>query len=323
MSNRAFLGLERKSRDKIISSTNITTMSIFKTLFSKRKGLTPQVMPTQRDRISVEVINAINSAYYILCDLLINNKRNCDAYGHVFFWQKDIERMVWWQFMNQPLEDFEDRGSYRVVFRAYMEDANVMWYQKLDLLEYVIRTSVNHTEKNKYTKALEIFQHFIHLLNQEFERLDFGYRIVNLMVTDITSEEEKVCIEKAIAESTDNVRQHMEKAIELYRTKPTPDVRNSIKEAITAVEAACRELTGENTLGDAIKKLESKGVILQDRLKASITQMYAYTNQPNTGIRHALMDPDGKYMPTKDEAYFMLISCSAFINYLRLKATKL
>ena len=50
--------------------------------------------------------------------------------------------------------------------------------------------------------------------------------------------------------------------------------------------------------------------------------MYAYTNQPDTGIRHALMDPEGRYVPTKDEAYFMLISCSAFINYLRLKVIK-
>lgn len=217
---------------------------------------------------------------------------------------------------------FRKRGSYNVVFRAYMEDSGIMWYQKLDLLEFVIRTSVKLAENNNDAQVLEILQRFIDLLNREFERLDFGYRIVNLMVTDITTEEEKACIEKTIAESADNVLQHMEKAIELYSAKPTPDVRNSIKEAITAVEAACRELTGENTFGDAIKKLESKGIVLQDRLKASMIQMYAYTNQPDTGIRHALMDPDGKYVPTKDEAYFMIISCSAFINYLRLKMSK-
>lgn len=277
-------------------------------------------MPTQREFISAEVINAINSAYYLLCEALFKNLRT--VYGGFSFYQKDIEKIVWWQFMNRPLEDFEKRGSYNVVFRAYMEDSGIMWYQKLDLLEFVIRTSVKLAETNNDAKVLEILQRFIDLLNREFERLDFGYRIVNLMVTDITSEEEKACIEKTIAESADNVRQHMEKAIELYSAKPTPDVCNSIKEAITAVEAACRELTGENTLGDAIKKLESKGIVLQDRLKASMIQMYAYTNQPDTGIRHALMDPDGKYVPTKDEAYFMLISCSAFINYLRLKMSK-
>lgn len=277
-------------------------------------------MPTIRESMSTEVINAINSAYYLLCDSLDPNKRN--AHWSVSFCQKDIEKMIWWQYLNLPLEDFESRDRYKIVFRDYMNDRSSMWYQKLDLLEFVIRTSVKQAEENKDNEVLKIFQSFINLLNHEFERLDFGYRIVNLMVTDITSEEEKESIEKTIAESTDNVRQHMEKAIELYSAKPKPDIRNSIKEAITAVEAACRELTGENTLGGAIKKLESKGVILQDRLKASIIQMYAYTNQPDTGIRHALMDPEGRYVPTKDEAYFMLISCSAFINYLRLKVIK-
>ena len=293
-------------------------MNIFKTLFSKRKGLTQQVMPTIRESISVEVINAINSAYHILCESLLHNNRN----GYRTFNQKDIEKIIWWQFMNMPLEDFVQYGSYKIVFRGYMEDLSIMWYQKLDLLEFVIRTSVKLAEEKNDIKVINIFKQFIDLLNREFERLDFGYRIVNLMVTDITSEEERECIENTIALSTDNVRQHMEKAIELYHAKPTPDVRNSIKEAISAVEATCRELTNEKTLGEAIKKLESNGVVLQDRLKACITQMYAYTNQPDTGIRHALMDTDGKYVPTKDEAYFMLISCSAFINYLRLKVSK-
>jgi len=38
-----------------------------------------------------------------------------------------------------------------------------------------------------------------------------------------------------------------------------------------------------------------------------------------TSIRHALIDDEGTYTPTADEAIFMLVSCSAFVNYLRKK----
>ena len=51
----------------------------------------------------------------------------------------------------------------------------------------------------------------------------------------------------------------------------------------------------------------------------SFEKLYAYTNQPTTGIRHALMDSSGTYVPKAEEALFMLVSCSAFINYLNKK----
>ena len=37
------------------------------------------------------------------------------------------------------------------------------------------------------------------------------------------------------------------------------------------------------------------------------------------GIRYALMDDIAEYVPGAEEALFMLVSCSAFINYLNSK----
>lgn len=54
-------------------------------------------------------------------------------------------------------------------------------------------------------------------------------------------------------------------------------------------------------------------------LKVAFDKLYAYTNQPDTGIRHALMDDEGKYTPSNEEALFMLVSCSSFLNYLNAK----
>jgi hypothetical protein len=46
--------------------------------------------------------------------------------------------------------------------------------------------------------------------------------------------------------------------------------------------------------------------------------MYGYTNDTE-GIRHALLEE-----PTldADDARFMLVSCSAFVNYLKSKVSK-
>jgi len=50
--------------------------------------------------------------------------------------------------------------------------------------------------------------------------------------------------------------------------------------------------------------------------------MYNYTNNKGTGIRrHALMDDS--HFPEQKEALFMLVYCSAFINYIRAAEVKL
>ena len=295
--------------------------SLYKSLFSHRKGLArvPDVMTT--GQLPQEVANAIRSAYFLYCNALVEYSRK--IYGTTFT-RKEIEKELWWRFRAQPLEAFEEYGRYNLSFDPLMADASISWYDKLDMLEIVIRWSRQHTRGDNALS--EYINNFVTLLNQEFERLDFGYRIVNDRIADITSEEERRCIEKAISNSKDNVRSHLDKAVENYCLKPDADVSGSIKESISAVEALCREytgLTGDNgTLGKALNKLEASGIPLHRSLKTAFEQLYTYTNSATTGIRHALMDSDGTYTPTKAEAYLMLIQCTAFINYLRMKMVK-
>lgn len=60
---------------------------------------------------------------------------------------------------------------------------------------------------------------------------------------------------------------------------------------------------------------------MHQMIKDSLTKLYVFTNYQSTGIRHALMGSTGTYVPKKEEAYYMLITCSAFINYLRMKVS--
>lgn len=116
------------------------------------------------------------------------------------------------------------------------------------------------------------------------------------------------------------VKTYIENALKHLSSRPEPDYRNSIKESISAVEALCREITGDTTLGPALKALEKKGVVIPRFLQAGIEKLYVYTNDSKTGIRHALMD-DAE-VPTFDEAKFMLVTCCAFVNYLYARKAK-
>ena len=61
-----------------------------------------------------------------------------------------------------------------------------------------------------------------------------------------------------------------------------------------------------------------KRIKLHGALKRAFNILYGYTSDAN-GIRHALLDEANL---TFDEAKFMLVSCSAFINYLKGTASE-
>ncbi len=283
-------------------------------LFSERYGYTKASDVIIREKITPEIQNAICSCYDKLPDLF---NEVIAYYQDAKAEYKNLEEYLWVYFLNERAANFSDGYKYHVVATVYIEDKSNAWYKKLDIIEKTIQYLRNFDAKNH--KLYPVASHFIKLLNSAFERLNFAYRIINDEIVEITSEQEIKTIETAIDNSARNVKMHLNRALELYAQRPDGDYRNSIKESISAVEAFCREKTGENTLGKALNKLEKNGIVFPDVLKHAFDKLYAYTNQPDAGIRHALMDDTGVYTPKAEEAIFMLVSCSAFLNYLNKK----
>lgn len=284
-------------------------------LFSERYGYTKASDVIIREKITPEIQNAICSCYDKLPDLF---NEVIVYYQDAKAEYKNLEEYLWVYFLNERAANFSDGYKYHVVATVYIEDKSNAWYKKLDIIEKTIQYLRNFDAKNH--NFYSVASNFIKLLNSAFERLNFAYRTINDAIVEITSEQEIKTIEIAIDNSARNVKMHLNRALELYAQRPNGDYRNSIKESISAVEAFCREKTGENTLGKALNKLEKNGIVFPDVLKTAFEKLYAYTNQPDAGIRHALMDDTGVYTPKAEEAIFMLVSCSAFINYLNKKA---
>ena len=284
-------------------------------LFSERYGYTKPAEVLIREKITEEIENALCSCY----DMLNDHMRRHMSYKDETY--KEMELFLWMNFLNKRRNDFyRDFRSYVIVATYVLKEKNYPWYQKLNMVEMSVKWLYKRGENDQ--RLFNAAHSLTALINHEFERLNYAYRFIDKEIVEITSEEEIVSIEQAIKDSENNVKLHLQTALGLLAKKPSGDYRNSIKESISAVEAVCRELTGKSTLGDALNELEKAGVVIPKVMKMGFEKLYGYTNNKETGIRHSLMDDEGTYIPSSAEAVFMLVSCSAFINYLYAKRSK-
>lgn len=212
------------------------------------------------------------------------------------------------EFFRKPIHSATD--SYDTASKTLSKWASECeWYELLDLLEFIVqmRTSESYAQTRR--------PHFIAACNKIFEEEKVAYRFVKSQIVPIVDESEIVAIEQALAasDSFDGVRVHLNRALQLYSDRKSPDYRNTIKEAISAVESACRVISGKSgaTLSDAIKIIEKKHTIHR-AMKEAVIKLYGYTSD-RQGIRHALVGDD---KVGHAEAKLMLVGCSAFCNYL-------
>ena len=284
-----------------------------KGLFSDRYGYTSPRDSLIRERLDEDIINALCTCYDILKESLDEYDRDNRNHRSTYL---DFEESVWCYFLNKRKADFHDQyGRYHIVSTSYLSEIKAAWYKKMNLIDYSLRI-LNAAKKERNQEYSRIVNRFELNINNSFSRLSYAYRVINVQVVQITDKEEIIAIEDAMKVS-DSVKTHLSNALKHLSTRPNPDYRNSIKESISAVEAMCRKITDENTLGKSLNKLEKNGIKIPSMLKSAFEKLYVYTNDESTGIRHALMDDSD--MPGFDEAKFMVVSCCAFINYIQGK----
>ncbi|MDZ5609291.1 hypothetical protein U2I54_20045 [Bacillus pseudomycoides] len=218
---------------------------------------------------------------------------------------------LWEDFFKLP---FTQIPSSHDNFLKYLEEYffNANWYEIYDFIEFIVQNLT-------FLSSIELFKE---QCNQTLEREKSAYRFIGDKLTQITSEQEIESIENAINYKSHKafVDRHIEQALRLLTSRDTPDYINSIKESISAVESICKVIVEDEkgTLGQALGKLEQKGIIIHDTLKEGFKRIYWYTSDGD-GIRHAHKEiPNVSY----EDAQFMLITCSSFCNYLIEKANK-
>lgn len=221
---------------------------------------------------------------------------------------EQLAERLWARHFGEPIDtmpDFKARyGHTASVYgrlRAVILTAPPL--QALDLLDAIVRFS-RDSWRDSLCKAL----------NSVLTRENCGYRFVDQLLVPVTATAEIEAIETALEKSSKAVREHLSTALELLADRKAPDYRNSIKESISAVEAACQAIAGmpKATLGDCLKAIK-KVKPLHQAFDMALTRLYGWTSDDG-GIRHALTEEGVKV--THADAQFMLVSCSAFTNYL-------
>jgi len=166
---------------------------------------------------------------------------------------------------------------------------------------------------------------FIKRCNIVLEKENSGFRFIDKILSPITNEIELKEIEDAIINAKikklSGVELHLKSALDKLSDRKNPDFRNSIKEAICAIESLCQLISNNNkaTLSDALKIIEKNKIIeLHPALKEGFIKLYGYSSDSD-GIRHALLEKDKLEF---EDAKYIIVSASAFINYLIVKADK-
>lgn len=231
-------------------------------------------------------------------------------------------------YIGEYLVNVVDKLGHRVNYQNFQNwsiinmkllrtDTKIPWYMAYETIELFFKA-----KKNVHGEILR-FQNLSEEINQILKEEKSGYRLLGGQFVNIISEVELEEISKATNSPYESVNIHLRKAITLYSDRKTPDYENSIKESISAVEAMCCIITdtegAQATLGNTLKKLEQKGIVIHSAMKGAFEKLYGYASNSD-GIRHGGIDFTNA--PSEDAKY-MLVSCSAFVNYLIEKYSKL
>lgn len=186
--------------------------------------------------------------------------------------------------------------------------AQAPYNEVLDVIEYCYYWVTHRSDpliKTTWKNAFNM------LFRQEY----VGYRFVSDQIVPITDELEISEIEQACKTPFDGARAQLQKALGFLSDRENPDYKNCVKESISAVEATCRIITEKDsaTLGEALKLLAKHGLKLHPCLNSGIDKLYSYACDQG-GVRHA--EHEAESIVTFEEAKFMMVTCSAIVNYL-------
>ncbi|NVM78883.1 hypothetical protein FHW83_004714 [Duganella sp. SG902] len=214
---------------------------------------------------------------------------------------------LWFHLYKEPLDtrgvivsDFRTDWRYTVA-KIRERFLTSEWYVVYDHLELLIGEDILSEQ----------------LVNAILEQEQAAYRSVQGQIVQITDAVEIAAVELAANTGGrfSSSSQHIKNALTLLSDRANPDYRNSIKESISAVEAMGKTLNGseKGTLDDALKGLK-KRPLYNPALLDGFRKIYGWSSDSEDGIRHSMKKtPSLEYV----EAKFFLISCSAFVNYLK------
>lgn len=276
--------------------------------FSQRFGYAQPCLDLQDTDLPETLLNGLWDTVYLS---FFQNIAEYDIIGDQVRVNDDFENLtksIWFHFFRKPIDTRSSNAKFAVSqIRKFFFGAS--FFQVYDFLEYLAQCEIEYFLRN------DGGANFAQYCNRVFERERAAFRFAGTTLVKITNELELESIEKSMSEDLpSSVRQHIKRAAQLYSQLPSPDYRNSIKESISAVESAVAFVTESPKVGGISAPLRRAfdKFVVHPALRDGFEKLYAYTSDAD-GIRHAILNES---VLTQADARYMLISCSAFSNYL-------
>jgi hypothetical protein len=273
--------------------------------FSERIGIIKAKDTIQLEYIDDDLRNGLWNAFQIYYLDKITRQWINQTHYETFL------KNIWHNFLKKPLDTLDNwTATTKAEIREWYFGWE--WYEVYDFIEFISKSDSPSDNKG-----------FIKFCNGILEKEISGYRFINGIIAPITTESEISEIDSAITNSGKStligVKTHLETALRKLADRNTPDYRNSIKESISAIESLAKVIStnDKDSLGGALNKIKGK-INLHPSLERGFKQIYGYTSDAD-GIRHALTEESTCDF---EDAKYMLVSSSAFINYLIIKANK-
>ncbi|MEO8588715.1 MAG: hypothetical protein ABI432_05050 [Flavobacteriales bacterium] len=279
--------------------------------FSQRVGITPSVKKLQMDSIDDDLKHGLWNVLkiFVIDQMPVHNLRGERTY--------EINRFashIWHDLRKLPVDQISRDSEYHVESKIREWFYAAEWFEVYNLIDFVAGMD-GFVNLGVYIEQANV------VLSREFS----AWRFIDGSLAPISNSSELDAISQALDATQaftalDGANVHLTKALALFSDRVEPDYGNAIKESIQAVEAVLRKITGETTLGKAFGALEASGLKINGQVRSAFEKLYAWTNNKDSGIRHAIVEIPNE--PDFDDAKFMLVTCSAFVNFIIGKANK-
>jgi hypothetical protein len=221
---------------------------------------------------------------------------------------REAAETIWFQYYRESVDKIPSsaRKAREEIKRRFLE---APFYKQYEFVEFCLGAVTPPGEADI----------FCNVLNDLLRRELAAFRVADCQFIQVSNEIELEEVTAAIASVGGGVREHISAAARYYSAIPNPDYRNSIKESISAVESAVAHVCGGKPNGVSKKLRDAQDRLhIHPALWQGFEKLYSYTSDAG-GIRHALIEGDRQ--PSQEDAKYMLVSCSAFSNFLISKAT--
>jgi hypothetical protein len=210
-------------------------------LFSRRKGYSPQPVQGKLEELSLPARTRLWNIFYEEV-FLPHFQQSGYGEGSISEPRGRLFKIIWTEILRRPLDEYP--GFREVV--GFLKDRFLrgVWHFSFDIFEMKVSARIKDALETENT----------------------AYTFLDGLFVERMTPQEAESVETALQTPIDGVRVHLTSALQKLSDRESPDYRNSIKESISAVEAACKKLTGQEnaTLRQALNALHQKRPLHQN-----------------------------------------------------------